>query len=276
MSARHARWLLVAALVVLAAPAGRVDAQTGGCEPLDRYADLVAPEPTTAGTVTVPLVIHIMERPGRPCRVRRAWPSTALRRLFDDDPTDRRTVASIWGDTSLRFVVREVALHELAPPRDLLNGGGTVIIPTTGPLGTARWEAAFRRLVARVHRPLSVNVYLWTALAPNQAGFGRSTRSGRGKATVWLASKCTNPARMSRERCARIVAHELGHALGLYHSGANRCATVQPTFRGVCLRTSAPCGESRNAERLMASAEAGRLVCDVEARAAEAMAESLE
>jgi hypothetical protein len=243
------------------------------CEPNSAYQAIVAPA-LGVSSIDVPVVIHIMERPGPSCETRDRWQSAKVRLLFGPANSDH-AVASIWGETPIRFVVKKVLVHRYTPPTDLMSSG-EVTTPASGPTGTPEWEVAFSKFVQRFHRNGYVNVYLWKAIANDIAGFGRSPRSGLGKASVWLAGKCVDPTRMTPENCARVTAHELGHSLGLYHTGPGRCSAVQPAeFQSICMTTSAPCGETSNAERLMASGEDGRMLCAAEVAAAEEMVPSL-
>ena len=247
-------------------------ASADACEPTSAYQAIVAPA-WGISTTTVGVTIHIMERPGHPCETRDLWTSAKVRLLFGPASSDH-TIASIWGDSDVRFVVKKVVRHVINPPTDLQRSG-EVATPASGPIGTDAWEAAFRMLVKKVHKKGHVNVYLWRALADGIAGFGRSPRSGLGKATVWLAGKCVDATQMTPENCARVSAHELGHSLGLYHSGAGSCSAVQPQFQPLCMTTSAPCGEADNSERLMASGEDGRKLCPREVSAAQEMVPQL-
>jgi hypothetical protein len=245
------------------------------CEPTSAYQAVVAPA-RGISTTTVPVVIHIMERPGHECETRDLWTSTKLRLLFGPNENNDGTIASIWGVTDIRFVVQKVVRHTFDPPSDLMDASGEVTTPASGPIGTPQWEVAFSELVRKFHRKGSVNVYLWRTLANDIAGFGRSPRSGLGKATVWLAGKCVDATRMTVVNCTRVSAHELGHALGLYHSGAGRCSTVQPEFQPICMTTTASCGETSEDERLMKSGADGRMLCRAEVTEAEDMVPRLQ
>jgi hypothetical protein len=270
MRSRARQITLAAALLVAGWATG-----ASACERIEAYQRAIASPPAeTASTLVVPIVVHILEPPGQPCSVRDEWPSASLVTLFKADRSSSSTVSSVWGVTRIRFVVHEVALHQADPPRDLMSGRD-VLTPMTGPLGTPAWEAAFGTLMTRFHQASSINVFLWKTLANDLAGFGRSPRSGNGRATVFLASKCVDRSQMTAKNCARSVAHELGHALGLYHSGVG-CSTVQPQFQQICTTTSAPCGESNNDQRLMASGAAGRKLCPLEIKAAEKMTTQLQ
>ena len=263
------RRLLLLALAVAVAWSNPPPASAADCEEIAAYQQAVGPGPGSGTDVSVGVVIHLMEGPGHACEVRKVWTPERVATIFGAGTPDVQRVSSIWGSTRIRFIVREVVLNGSAPPAGLMDSQRRVKVPKSGPRGTVEYETAFDLLVAENHRDHKVNVYLWRRIAGSPVGFGRSTRTGNGKATVFLDNECIQePLHV----CARYAAHELGHALGLYHAGRGTCNVVDPQFRDLCKSLAKPCTGVVKRDRLMTTNALGRKLCPREVEQAELMA----
>jgi hypothetical protein len=182
-----------------------------------------------------------------------------MRVIFATQTDTQGGVNAVWDTAGVRFWIREVRVHKFPPPEDLLD-----------PRGGAKFEEALKDLVAQFHRDRAINVYLWKEIVGVANGFGRSPISGNGKATVWLDTFCDAE---SLDGCATLAAHELGHALGLYHVGPGACDHVDSSRRDTCLARAGTCVSVPSfSDRLMALGVRGRQLCAMETEAAQQMA----
>lgn len=263
------RRLLLPALALAVVAWNFTPASAADCEEIGAYQGTVGPGTVSGPNLSVGVVIHIMETPGHPCEVRKVWTPEQVAIIFGADTQGEQSANSIWGSTRVRFVVREVVLNKTDPPVGLMDPQQKVTVPRSGPRGTAEYEKAFDLLVAENHRDHKVNVYLWRRIAGKPVGFGRSTRSGNGKASVFLDNECIQA---TLNVCARYAAHELGHTLGLYHAGRNTCGVVDAQFRDLCTSLAKACPGVKLSDRLMTLAARGRKLCPMEVEQAELMA----
>jgi len=253
-------WRLAAMLALATCVWFLPTAHAAGCDGIADYQPVVSGAASSAHQV-VPLVIHIMERPGHTCEVRNSWTAKQVATVFGPDTGDDKSVSSVWGGTHIRFEIREIHVHEFEPPAALVDSQQRIKVPTTSAVGDQAYEAAFAK-VETFHRDGSVDIYLWRRLGGQPIGFGRSTRSGNGKASIFLDVRC---GQQSLRTCATLASHELGHTMGLYHAGANTCGAVQPKFHDLCVTLAAPCAEVKTAQRLMTLGASGRGLCPKEA-----------
>jgi hypothetical protein len=220
------------------------------CEEESAYKrEVVAADGGAGPDVEVPLVIHIMERPGHPCEVRRHWTVEKVNAIFGPTTNGQAGVNHIWAQAGIRIVVRDIVLRgEYAPPA-AISGTDPGSVRAPHPPDDGVQEEAFSQIVS-VHTAGKMNVYLWALIYGSAAGYGRSTRTPPGKATVWLDNDC--PRTLNPAQCAALAAHEIGHALGLYEvGGSDACDGVNDAYRDLCQRLVAQCHEVPEDQRLM-------------------------
>lgn len=194
----------------------------------DRLNDSGAPDGAFS---TVPIVLHIMEVMGS-AAVAAVWTDEMISRHFGVDTALSANV--IWKQAKIRFAVAGIRVCRYTPPPPVTDGREIRV-----DIGSQRFEDSFTKLAA-FFPARQVNVHLWGTIAAPVIGFGRSIKSGKGKAFVWLDTKCVSEL-VTPERCQRKIAHEFGHALGLEHicvAGLDETPTAgQKSLCGVKIET---------------------------------------
>lgn len=137
-------------------------------------------------------------------------------------------VNRIWACHGIRVVVTRVEECQYDPGRLRLDGQrvDSIFIPET----RVPWGAPLFRSINRIfstREPHRLHVLLWWSVSEGEFGNdtlvrGYSRSAGRGGPAVWVSTyKCVTPQTAGYEAsCARLLAHEVGHALGLHHVDA--------------------------------------------------------
>ena len=157
------------------------------------------------------------------------WNTFTLRAFFDGDGLVNR----IWrlSNSGIQFAVRRVDSCKYHSHLRLDNRGSAAVL---NPDGYVPWAQRLYRSISDIFIRESaqspvIHVLLWWAIGDGGIGDaplpGYSRASGRGGPAVWIDTlKCLDrrehPGEALHElagHCARLIAHEFGHALSLHH-----------------------------------------------------------
>ncbi len=235
-------WTSLIALVLAGVPAwaevGTLRNQCGKAQTFRRDDD--------PARITIPVVVHYMKHRKAQFRkdVARAFPPKKLKKLFPPGGG----VNAIWKQAGIRLVLQQIEECEYALADFDFDG------PEMAGIGSPLCDK--EGLLRKINGAFSsgkraLDLYIWWQIEPDYGGYGAAYRKEVGGA-VWLTSQggC-------KHQCEKLVAHEIGHFLGLCHS----CNGEERECEGLCEPTHVSCkvsGTTKN-QLMRADIEGTRL-----------------
>jgi len=236
---------------------GVAGAQTRACRPLG-FSNVtpfvpvpVAVPPPANVVITLPLVVHYMKstdpRHAPNHDLQRVFAENVLSELLESKDAKRDTVNSIWRGAKIRVVLHRAEECDYTPADfEIPNADKEQISsPMAGQFGARlfnRINAAFNATDVP-----GLDLYLWMDIKAGLVGYGASHRKSDPHriGAAWVDRGC--PTNIGR-RCGVLVAHEVGHFLGLCHSCEN--SLTDSGICTVCLPEGTPaaptCGPPKN------------------------------
>lgn len=221
--------------------------------------------------ITVPVIVHFMKttdaRFSSHNDLETVFKPTVITKLFKSTGTRATTVNAFWSQANIRLALHRVeecdydpmVYEQAAPVRD------EVPSPMAGAFGEELFNKVNAAFNFRDVRGL--DLYVWMDIMGGLAGYGASHRQSSPPrvGAVWIDKGCRTS--LGATRCTRLLAHEIGHFLGLCHS----CESALIPSSGpctVCLpdgETTAPSCAGVPMNRLMrATWDGWRLVATCE------------
>ena len=242
------RWVRITFVVILAAampmaPEGSAIAQSAAtaitCSVIPGYPVEVNPPARDAtGLLVLPVVLHVMEAnvpsddPRGLNSARSVWTPDKVDQHF---APERGLVNKIWHPAGIRAAVTRVDACPYDPAYLRPDKKKTVVVPVPG--DDPEWDRFYHQInhLYNARDVKALNVYLWVKTGKGGASiyYGSSTR--QETAAVWIDMLCVFPEDLATPTiehvmlpptCARLIAHEIGHALTMPHTC--KSGTVPP------------------------------------------------
>jgi len=227
--------VLAAAGAILIAAAGCASAQAEvkklACAavpgfPIERN----PPSRDANGLLVVPIILHMMmadvpsDRPHWPNNPRPVWTPDKVDQQF---APETGLVNRIWRRAGLRIAVVRVDACPYSPAYLRPDRKATVVVPVPGE--GPEWDRYYHRVnhIFNARDTRALNVYLWVKTGTGGESIYYGTSPRQETAAVWTDIMCVLPEdpstpelehKMLPGTCARLLAHEIGHALTLPHT----------------------------------------------------------
>jgi hypothetical protein len=176
--------------------------------------------------VSLPVVVHYMRITGSGNEVETRFRPETLIELFGESGT----INAIWRQAGVRLYLHrfERCAFRFADFGLDENANGEIDSPARSAEGKER----FRRINERFNAPdvRGVDLYVWSGINQNSGYGDRWLDTGKLRAgAAWVDTDCLEDRHVA---CDLLLAHEIGHFLGLCHS----CMVGEPLPRVPCTR----------------------------------------
>ena len=193
--------------------------------------------------IAVPVIVHFMKttdaRFSSHNNLETVFKPTVITKLLKSTGTRATTVNAFWRQANIRLALHRVEECDYDPL--VYEGAAPAQDAVPSPMAGAFGEALFNKVngAFNFRDVRGLDLYIWMDIMGGLAGYGASHRSSGPQrvGAVWVDTGCRTG--LGATRCTRLLAHEIGHFLGLCHS----CESALVPSSGLCT-VCLPAGET--------------------------------